>query len=91
MYDYGQAENMKRYNQSSPPVHDVSKVNVKVVAFTGSRDWVVTSKDSTPLLDSLPNLVHRTDIKGWNHMDFLLAMDAPQKLYMPIVNWLREY
>ena len=91
MFDHGQADNMRRYNQSSPPVYDVSKVKVKVVAYTGSHDWMVTSRDSAPLLAALPNLLQHTDIKGWNHMDFILGMNAPEKLYGSIVDWLRKY
>ncbi|GFR86487.1 lipase [Elysia marginata] len=54
-YDYGSPEkNMARYNQSTPPQYDVTKIKVPVVAFSASRDWLadptVSSFLSTQLL-----------------------------------------
>lgn len=90
-YDYGKEENHRRYKQSAPPLYDVTKVKVPVVAFTGSHDYLADPRDTGPLLSALPGLKAHIDIPGWNHVDFIWGMDAPEYCYRPMVKWMNTF
>ena len=90
MYDHGAKENMRRYNQTTPPDYDVTKVNVPVLAFTAPEDWLADPRDSGPLLAKLPDLRLAIDVRGWNHVDFVWGLDAPHYCYHPMVEWFQK-
>jgi len=91
-FDYGSPdENMKRYNQTTPPVYDVSQVNVPVLAFTAPRDWLADAEDTANLLGSLPNLQFQVDVRGWNHLDLVWGKDAAHYCYHPMVDWFKKF
>ncbi|XP_059165811.1 lysosomal acid lipase/cholesteryl ester hydrolase-like [Physella acuta] len=90
-YNYGSAqENYRHYNQSQPPQYDVTKINVPIVAFTSTKDWLSDPEDASKLFQELPNLKAKYEISGWNHIDFAWGMDAPQRCYSIIVDWLHN-
>lgn len=91
MFDHGPEGNMQRYNQTTPPSYDVSKVNVPVLAFTAPEDWLADPRDTAPLLAKLPDLRYVIDVRGWNHVDFVWGKDAAHYCYHPMVEWLRKY
>ena len=39
MFDYGEKENLRRYNQSHPPTYDVSTIYTPVYLFYSKDDW----------------------------------------------------
>lgn len=39
-YDHGEAGNVKKYNQTTPPVYDIGKVTVPVVLMWSDNDWL---------------------------------------------------
>lgn len=39
-YDYGKKENLKLYNQSTPPLYDLNKVNVPLALIYADNDWL---------------------------------------------------
>nr|XP_045622184.1 lipase lipl-3-like isoform X3 [Procambarus clarkii] len=45
-YDFGKTENMRRYNQTTPPLYDLSRVNVPVVLMWGKNDLLADPKVS---------------------------------------------
>ena len=44
-FDWGSDENMKRYNQTTPPHYDMSKISFKIGIFSGSQDLLADPKD----------------------------------------------
>ncbi|KAJ0060563.1 hypothetical protein NL108_016028, partial [Boleophthalmus pectinirostris] len=44
-FDYGAKENMKHYNQTSPPVYDVRRMKVPTALFSGGHDTLADPKD----------------------------------------------
>lgn len=46
---------------------------------------------STKLLCQLPNVVYKTDISDWEHLDFIWGIDARDRVYDPIVNIIKQY
>lgn len=39
-YDYGRIENLRRYNSSTPPEYDLTKVQIPVGLFHGANDFL---------------------------------------------------
>jgi len=43
-YDYGIAENYKRYKQKTPPSYDLKKITAPIILFYAANDWIVTEE-----------------------------------------------
>lgn len=50
-FDFGKSENLKRYGQETPPLYDLSKINIKVALFTGRYDQLADPGDVAWLED----------------------------------------
>ena len=60
-FDYGQAENLKKYGTSEPPVYDISNIDFSVHLFVGKYDRLANLKDAQRLFEDLtksPNKVN---------------------------------
>jgi hypothetical protein len=66
-YDFGSAsENMKRYNQPTPPNYDLTKVKLPVALFTGANDLLADPLDVERLesiLSSNSNIVFNQKVE----------------------------
>ena len=92
MYDFASAsENMKNYNQVTPPVYDLSKVNVPVALYYGTNDWLADVADIQLLRQSLPNIVDDLNIEKYNHLDFIWGLDAKSLLYDRMIQLMSTY
>jgi len=87
MYDWGKEENLKRYNQTTPPQYDLSNFHVPSTLYYGGNDWLADSQDVHRLFDSLPKgvLHSKSFIKSWMHLDFIWGMDAPTEVYDDLI------
>ncbi|XP_072016737.1 gastric triacylglycerol lipase-like [Amphiura filiformis] len=87
MYDYGSEEkNMERYNQTTPPLYDASKMTVPVSLYWGGQDWLADPSDVLQLIPQLTNIRNNVELKDYDHLDFLWGMDATKRVYQPIIN-----
>jgi len=43
-YDYGIAENYKRYKQKTPPSYDLKKITAPIILFYAANDRLVTEQ-----------------------------------------------
>jgi len=85
-YDfYSAEENMKHYNQTTPPLYQPGKSRVPVYAFRGGNDCISDPKDCAWLLPQL-NLTKEVFIKEYGHLDFVFGIDAATKVYKEIVD-----
>jgi hypothetical protein len=50
-FDWGPEINMKKYNQTTPPIYNVSNIDVPVHLFVGRYDRLATVKDATKLFE----------------------------------------
>lgn len=91
MFDYGPAENFRKYNQSDPPVYNVNKLTSPVALFSGTSDWLAVKSDVDKLKKELPNVVLHQIIDDWEHLDFIWAMDSPVVCYNEVIDILRKY
>ena len=92
MYNFGSAnENMKHYNQTSPPLYDISKISVPVALYYGQNDWLADVTDVDFLRKSLTNIVDDLNIKTYNHADFIWGLNAKETLYDRMIQLMQKY
>jgi pimeloyl-ACP methyl ester carboxylesterase len=92
MYDYGtDSKNMAHYNQTTPPQYDLSQVKVPVALYAGTEDWLADPKDVDYLRNQLPNVVQDFNIKDYDHMDFIYALNAQNILYKSMIQLMNKY
>ena len=90
MFDYD-IENQKYYNQSIPPSYDISNVKVPVALYSGQDDWLTVPDDVEYLRKKLPNVVDDYEIKDWNHLDFVWAINASRAFYNRMIQLMLKY
>ena len=87
-YDYGVEENQRRYNGShTPPAFNLEAVSVPLYIFYGNGDKLVAPEDVKTLAERLPSTeaIYQIDYEGWNHNDFVYAIDAKKLVYDIII------
>lgn len=96
MYDYGdKKENRKRYGQPAPPLYNMSNIPKDIPLFFayGGADALAVSADVKLLLHDLKD--HRGDKlvvhyqKDYAHADFILAVNARQTVYNPLMAFFK--
>ncbi|XP_075389877.1 lipase member K isoform X2 [Tenrec ecaudatus] len=91
-FDWGSPnQNMKHFNQHTPPVYDVSKMEVPTAVWHGGQDIVADPKDVANLLPNISNCIYYKLIPHYNHVDFYLGKDAPQEVYQDIISLMEQY
>ncbi|XP_051152246.1 triacylglycerol lipase 2-like [Andrographis paniculata] len=96
MYDYeDEKENRKRYGRPSPPSYNMSNIpnNIPLFLAHGGTDALSVSADVKLLLDSLKG--HRKDKlvveyrEDYGHADYVMAINARQSVYDPLIAFFK--
>ncbi|XP_074088344.1 lipase member K-like isoform X2 [Macrotis lagotis] len=82
--------NMMHYNQVTPPLYNVTLMTVPTMLWSGGEDAFAGPLDVDNLLPNISNLIYHKRISYYHHMDFFLAMDAPQQVFCEIVNMIKK-
>ncbi|XP_020928913.1 lipase member N [Sus scrofa] len=91
-YDWGsEAENMRHYNQSRPPLYDLTAMEVPTAIWAGGNDVLVTPQDVARILPQIKNLRYFKLLPDWNHFDFIWGLDAAQRVYSKIIDLMKLY
>ncbi|NXH16817.1 LICH hydrolase, partial [Bucco capensis] len=90
-YDYGSKENMKKYNQSTPPVYKIEKISTPIAVWSGGRDKFADPKDIARLLSRITNLIYHEHFPAWGHLDFIWGLDAAEKMYQKIIELIKKH
>lgn len=92
-YNYGKDENKVRYGTHKSPDYDLKKVNAPVALHWGDNDVLVDPVDVKKLSDILPNVILNRKVprKGFNHVDFLIAINVTTLLYDSIIEIITKY
>ncbi|XP_063366257.1 lipase 1-like [Cydia amplana] len=92
-FDYGAADNFKRYGHTEPPDYNLTQFTMRTALFAGKNDHVCDVKDVEYLRSVLPNVVvyHLMESERWNHYDFVWGNDMPKTLYPHILELLEKF
>ncbi|KAG5195836.1 hypothetical protein JEQ12_011472 [Ovis aries] len=91
-YDWGsEAENMRHYNQSRPPLYDLTAMKVPTAIWAGGNDILITPRDVARILPQIRNLRYFKLLPDWNHFDFIWGLDAAQRVYSKIIDLMKSY
>ncbi|XP_006831185.1 PREDICTED: lipase member K-like [Chrysochloris asiatica] len=91
-FDWGNSnQNMIHFNQSAPPLYNVTKMEVPTAVWNGGQDILADPKDVENLLPKISNLIYHKWIPQYNHVDFYLGKDASQKVYQDLINLMEQY
>ncbi|NWQ80867.1 LICH hydrolase, partial [Columbina picui] len=90
-YDYGPKENMKKYNQSTPPAYKIEKTSTPVALWSGGQDKLADTKDMAKLLPRITNLIYHEHFPAWGHLDVVWGLDATEKMYRKIIELIRKH
>ncbi|NXE47825.1 LICH hydrolase, partial [Casuarius casuarius] len=89
-FDGGSTYNNLHYKQMVPPLYDVRNMKVPTAIWNGGDDCLADPRDVALLLPQIANLVYHKSIPEWNHLDFLLSLDATEVLYKEIIDVMRR-
>jgi lysosomal acid lipase/cholesteryl ester hydrolase len=86
-------KNKEVYGSFEPPAFDLSKVKYpRVSFFTGTQDWLATSKDIAKLRARLPSGTIISDVSvPFNHLDFTWAFNAADKIYHDMIAQIKMF
>jgi pimeloyl-ACP methyl ester carboxylesterase len=92
MYDYGSpSENKVHYNQTTPPLYDLTKIKVPVALYWGGKDWLADPTDVQFIRKNLPNIVDDYDIQDYDHLDFIWSINANEVFYKRMIHLMNSY
>ncbi|NXL92409.1 LIPM Lipase, partial [Alectura lathami] len=89
-YDYGSKENMKKYNQATPPEYKVEEISTPIAVWSGGIDKFADPKDTARMLSRISNLYYHEHLPDWGHLDFIWGLDATERMYMKIIELMRK-
>ncbi|XP_011860853.1 PREDICTED: lipase 3-like [Vollenhovia emeryi] len=93
MYDYGVAENYKRYKQKIPPNYDLNNITAPIILFYSENDMLVPKENLLELSKRLPNvlLTEKVPYELFNHFDYTFGVDVKTLLYYRMLELIQNY
>lgn len=98
MYDYGPDGNMKHYNNSEPPIYDLTMFQtdpalqqLPIYLSYGGQDELADLKDVKWLLQFMPSSSKADLVPEYAHLDFVWATDANTKVYAPMMRMMQQF
>eukprot|EP00096_Caligus_rogercresseyi_P015886 TRINITY_DN8382_c0_g1_i1.p1 TRINITY_DN8382_c0_g1~~TRINITY_DN8382_c0_g1_i1.p1 ORF type:complete len:417 (-),score=34.87 TRINITY_DN8382_c0_g1_i1:29-1279(-) len=94
-FDHGREENLKLYNQTTPPAYNIrDNVQVPIALLWSENDWLADPLDVQWLQDELKTVLvqsYRVPYKQFNHIDFLWGLNANAMVYEFIKTLLKNH
>nr|CAH7769725.1 unnamed protein product [Callosobruchus chinensis] len=90
-FDYGRAENLKKYNSVVPPEYNLSGISVPITLYTSQNDYLSSMKDVVTLSQRLKNsVIHKIKYKRFTHLDYLIAKDVDRLLNNGLIDYMNS-
>ncbi|XP_025030400.1 putative lysosomal acid lipase/cholesteryl ester hydrolase [Python bivittatus] len=89
-FDYG-SKNKAVYNMTSPPFYRIEDMVVPTALWNAGKDKLITRNNIRILLPQIRHLVFHKEIPDWEHVDFIVGLDAPEQLYPEILDLMQKY
>ncbi|XP_034249892.1 lipase 1-like [Thrips palmi] len=93
-YDYGKDRNQDLYGQDLPPEYNLTNIRTPTYIVYAVGDGSVNWKDSEAFAKALqPGVLqklHRLPPKVFCHIDFVIAYDAVELVYKPVISYVDE-
>ena len=77
--------------QAEPPQYNVSNIDVPIAIFSGAHDTLSDPTDVKLLIPKLKNLVYNLQLEEFNHIDFVMGLNANVRLYPHVVSLAKKY
>ncbi|NXF81210.1 LIPK Lipase, partial [Sclerurus mexicanus] len=90
-FDGGTMYNSRHYRQEGPPLYDVKAMEVPTAVWNAGLDCLADPRDTALLLPQVKNLLHHRLIPEWNHMDFILGLNATEVLYSEMLDVMKKH
>ncbi|KAK9503557.1 hypothetical protein O3M35_010090 [Rhynocoris fuscipes] len=92
-FDYGMAENLRRYNRTTPPLYPLERVTAPVAIYFGGNDAFLNQRAIDKLVSRLPNVVevHKIEDPMYNHMDFIWGINTSNLVNKRIIKLLIRF
>ncbi|XP_075149497.1 lipase 3-like [Haematobia irritans] len=93
-YNHGHEGNMRRYNQSSAPLYNLTNVNPRfpIQFFYSDYDEYMAREDLEMLRNQLGNkmIIHFIDRKYYAHVDFVWGSNNKEIIHQPILDMMNK-
>ncbi|XP_074092259.1 gastric triacylglycerol lipase-like [Macrotis lagotis] len=90
-FDWGSPqENLIHYNQTNPPIYDLSTMQLPTAVWSGLQDLLADPEDVSNLIPLIPNLIYHKILPTFDHLAFILGVNAPEFVYYEIIEMMRE-
>ncbi|KAM3834489.1 lysosomal acid lipase/cholesteryl ester hydrolase-like [Vipera latastei] len=91
-YDYGTKEkNMEKYNQTTSPVYKIEDIKTPIALWSGGNDLLADVRDIEALIKRFSKVIYHQHIPEWQYLDFIWGLDAPELMYMRIIEIMKRY
>ncbi|CAH8614815.1 unnamed protein product [Schistosoma margrebowiei] len=88
-YDYGPTKNLQIYNQSYPPLYNISQLKIPIIIYYGGHDWLASYNDVYKLIKQINYTISSIHyFPQYNHLDFVWGLNAGKLLYPLILKQL---
>ncbi|XP_068957743.1 lipase member J-like [Petaurus breviceps papuanus] len=89
-YDWGSPnQNLAHYNQTIPPVYNVSTMEVPTALWSGLRDLLADPKDVSVLIPQIPKMIYHKILPVFDHLAFIWGINGPQEIYYEIIKMIK--
>lgn len=92
-FDYGTEKNLQIYGTPEPPDYKLDLITTPVALYLGKNDHFSVPDDAEALKDILQNvtLFKLVPNDGWNHLNFVFALDVVKLLYNDMIDFMSKY